>query len=606
VTGLGILLVASAILSMVPISPARGSTGNPILGVTDTDSTQPTTFTGGTFYVNATAGTDRATTDGGTSGFFAIDFGTFGGAQLVTFSGTQFTLYFSQDGFSQNSSGDVRYAGPKLFNVADLTTNAGWHAVTESIGTFYIGQTVSGQEVVTGPLPINVSSAYTYVKIFDGSASAEAVGQQNVNLKPGLVLTPGSGAAGSKVTVMGGGFPTSTEVDLTYGYTLYKWGGTTAAVSGTWVTLLSTGNGTFHFTGVIPDSKQAYNPVGGVRGATSITITALGHLAPHTSFASAVFAENTRVLTGVKSMNAAGGTVDFNNKPPGPYGNDSSAVGSNLIQPISANVLGNLNIAGSNWMATSTVSFYFGTSMVGSTTTDSSGHFNSTVPVPILPSGTSQVYVTNDGVSYTFSVYVLPSLVLTPSSGSVGTKVQVQAYGFPAGQLWFVYWHEHSVGDQTWYQVAHGTTGASGTFNVTVSFNVPTAYGGTHSVVATNVNASTGTVNPPGAVEALANLQVGSSTTSTVTTTVTSTAVQTTTAVVTSVSTQPTTLTQTVSQQTTLTQQTTQTMTQVQTTTQVSTTTASESGVSTLEFGAVAAVLVVVAVLATWALTRRK
>lgn len=605
-----LLLLAAAALAAVPSAPVYGSTGLPTLGVTNTDSVRPTSYTQATNYVNVTAGSDLATTDGSVAGYLAIGFGTFGGSQLVTFSGTQFSLYLSKDGFSQVSPGDIRYAGPTPFNVADLTSNSGWHSVSEANGTFYVGQTTGGEEVVTGPVPLKVANDYKYVKIFDGSAASVAVGAQRVSIEPGIRLSPTSGPAGIPVTVTGGGFAPSTSIDLSYSFLFFPWSGAPSTHRGNWTTGLGTGSGVFTFTAPMVDSKQALNPTSGLQPVSSITVLARLHTRPYTSFTSATFAEQNRAITGVKSMSASGATVDFTNKPPGPFGNDSSPAGADLLQPVNVNVLGSVNVAGANWTSSSSVSFMIGTQRVGTASTDAHGRFNSTFPVPILPAGTDLVKVVDGGLAYQFSIQVVPTMTVTPSSGPVGTSVSVQAYGFPANGLWFIYWHEHSLGDNKWYQVAHGTTGATGSFNMTVTFTIPSSYGGSHSVAASSANASTSSPNPPGTLAAMAAVSVGSSSTVVTTTIVSSTTVTLQTTV-----TQGTTSTVSTTQTVVTTQATTVTMpvtqTQVQTSTQQVTVTSTSvsgggSGDALLYGGGGLVVGAVVAGIAVWALGRRR
>ncbi|HZW84813.1 MAG TPA: hypothetical protein VFE91_02790, partial [Nitrososphaerales archaeon] len=299
-----ILMLAAAVFAFVHVDPAYGSTGLPVMGVTDTDSTQPSTFTASTSYVNVTAGTDQGTTNSGATGFFAIGFGTFGGSQLVTFSGTQFSLYLSQDGFSQISPGDIRYAGPNAFSVADLTSNAGWHKVAETNGTFYIGQTTGGEEVLTGPMPLKITNVFKYVKIFDGSAASVAVGAQAINIEPGIALSPASGPAGATVTLTGGGFAPSSKVDLAYSFVYYPWSGASSTHSGNWTTAVSTGTGTFTFTSPMIDAKQTLNPTSGTQLVTHVSIMAKSVGRPHTSLTSTTFVEDNRGITGVKSLAA--------------------------------------------------------------------------------------------------------------------------------------------------------------------------------------------------------------------------------------------------------------------------------------------------------------
>jgi hypothetical protein len=501
---------------VLPVMQVYGSTGHPSLGVTNTAAVQPTTYTPGTNYVNVTAGSDAAKTDGSTAGFFAISFGTVA-TPLVTFSGAQFSLYLSKDGLAQISSTDIKYAGPTLFSVSDLQS-AGWHAITETNGTFYIGQTTGGIEVITGPLPIRLSNDYKYIKIYDGSTTSVAVSAQAVEIQPGLTLTPTSGPAGTTVTAFGGGFPSNTVIDLVYSYAFTSWKGVETFPLGNWTTGVNTGSGFFTTTSSMTDSKQSYNPDSGLEPISYINIIAKYQTGPHYVLATATFNEVTRTFLEVKSYNSGGGALDFDNVVAhGPYGNDSSTAddASNLTQPILANVLGTINIAGNHSLVNSPVTFWIGTTPVGSTTTNGYGYYNATISVPILPAGTAVLKVVNNGVTYEFNIDILPTLVLTPSTGPVSTTqnpdiVTVTAYGFPANTMFYLYWYQYSIDTYTWYQVAHGTTGADGTFNVTVTFKVPHSYGGDHDVSATTTNATTSSPNAPGEVVGTTSFDVTS------------------------------------------------------------------------------------------------
>ncbi len=371
------------------------------------------------------------------------------------------------------------------------------------------------------------------------------------------------------------------------------------------------------------DTKQACNPDSGLQPISYIGIIAKYQASPHFALATATFNELTRVFTGVESHDSGGGELDFVNAPPGPYGNDTSGTGSNLVQPISANVLGTISIAGNHSMVNSPVTFWIGTTQVGSSTTDGNGCFNATIVVPILPAGTTVLKVIDNGVTYEFNIDILPTLVLTPSSGPVGTQVTAQAYGFLANTEWFLYWHEHSLSDVTWYQIAHGTTGATGTFNVTVAFIVPNSYGGIHLVSASSTDVTTSSPNSPGTTEAYTTSTVTTSTTTT--STISTTMTVTTTTTIRTV-TQATTMTQPTTQTETITQSTTQTetviqsttitqfMTHTETTTQPTTTTTTTTSLSTstastyayVSLGATAIVVLIVAGLAAWVLRGRR
>jgi hypothetical protein len=238
---LAILVASIAVLALGNVAPVYASTGAPKLGAAypPTAVVPPATtgfnLTIATTSVNVTAGTASVTAvdTSPTTGYFAIVF-NINGTNLVTFSGSQFLLYFSTNGFSQISSGDIEYAGP--FNVAQLQGSYQAYTIpvnssyfTTSTATFYVGTATvytphkSTAELIVGPIPLKISSAYEYIKIFDGSTTSVAVSIQTVNIQPNFVASPASGVAGQTLTFVGGGFPANMTVNVNATYT-YKIG----------------------------------------------------------------------------------------------------------------------------------------------------------------------------------------------------------------------------------------------------------------------------------------------------------------------------------------------------------------------------------------------
>jgi hypothetical protein len=387
---------------------------------------------------------------------------------------------------------------------------------------------------------------------------------------------------------------------------------------------VGTSIGFFNSTLPMLDTKQVFNPKGSLQPTSSINITARYHSTSHHVLASAIFKENARVLTGEKSRSPTGEVLGYTNRPPGPYGNDTSSAGSNLVQPVMVEVNGTLSIGGNYMMVNSPVTFWVSSTQVGSSITNGTGYFNSTISIPLLPAGTFPVKVINDGVVYEFNIQMFPTMIAEPGSGPVGTVVTLKAFGFPSNTKWFVYWDEITFGDATWYQEAHGTVGPSGTFNVTVAFRVPNAYGGNHLIAVASGNVTKG-YDLPGTVEAYATAVVTASTTTTTTTSTTTSTTTTTTTTsttststtstststssttqTTSTSTSSTTSTSTVSTtSTTSTKSTTQTSTTATTTT-ASTTTPPPSSPSTFVYLALVVVAVVLVVGVVWVLRTRK
>jgi len=488
---LAILVASIAVLALGHIAPVYASTGAPKLAAVN-NAASPTTISVATTSVNVTAGTSSVTAvdSSATTGYFAIVFSA-GATNYVTFSGSQFLLYFSTNGFSQIGSGDIEYAGP--FNVAQLQGTYQAYTVpvnssyfTTSTATFYVGTiSISGTSysLIVGPIPLKISSAYEYIKIFDGSTTSVAVSIQTVNVKPNFVASPASGVAGQTLTFVGGGFPANMTVNVNATYTYTNWAGVSVTVSNLVVVSgINTGAGYFTATGVAPDTGAAVNPnsaASATQPYVSITFKAVN--ASNTSqviaTSSTPYTEFTRVLKQIEdvtSSTTASGMLTGSTF----YGNATASLNVHVFDVV--------QLAGGNFTPSALVQIVVGTSTFN-TTTNATGFFNTTFTVPVLPLGSNVVKVINHGVIYTFTLNVLPTLVLSPNQGPVGTNVNVVAYGFPASTTVYLYWQGGSYPGSTYYWIMNATTGANGQFNVTVMFTVPPhSFGGAHNVIASD------------------------------------------------------------------------------------------------------------------------
>ncbi len=486
------ILIGSVLgVALVNVAPVYASTGAPKLASVN-NAAAPTAITVATTSVNVTAGTSTVTAVDAVAqaGYFALVFAA-GATTYVTFSGSQFLLYFSTNGFSQISSGDVEYAGP--FSVSQLqgayqayTIPVNSSYFTTSSATFYVGTvTISGisYQLIVGPIPLKVSSAYKYVKIFDGSTTSVAVSIQTVNVKPNFVVSPTAGVAGQTLTFVGGGFPANMTVNVNATYRYTNWAGSLVTVSNLVVVSgVSTGSGYFTATGTAPDTGASVNPnsaTSATQPSVSISFEAVNasNTAQVVATSTTPFNEYTRVLkqiTDVTSGASATGMLT------------SSTFYGNATAQLNVNVFDVVQLAGGNFTPSALVQIVVGTSTFN-TTTNATGFFNTTFTVPALPIGINVVSVVNHGVTYTFKLNVQPTLVLTPSSGPVGTNFSVAAYGFPASSKVYLYWLGGNFFATTYYWFMNATTGANGLFNVTVSFTVPAhSFGGGHTVVASN------------------------------------------------------------------------------------------------------------------------
>jgi hypothetical protein len=474
-----------------PVSTAFGSTGSPTLATVNTVPS-PTVITSATSNETVPAGHEGVTAiDGGSvspsTNLLTIVFNG------VTFSGGQFYLILSKDGFASASVGDIRYS--PVFNTSDFS-NYPLKAYTNANGTFYIG-TVSGDEVVVGPVPILISSAYHFIKVYDGSTGAEAATVEHLVITPGITVTPTSGAAKTPVVIRGGGFGPSESVGINYTYTFYPWTGSSSSVVGTLITSLSTGPGWFTSASVpMVDVMQAYNPSSGDESSTAITLFAINAthisspLTPTSGYNAPVFTEYSRYFHQVVSWTPTGFHMSYSSGI-GTFGNDSGIAPILGGQPITTYVFSPVVIAGTDFAVSSPITFWIGSIELASTvsTTTSTGSFNTTVTIPEVSAGVYTLVVHNNGVNYTFNIDVYPTMIISPTSGTASnptTTITISVYGFPAKITAYIYWNETYYGDNTQYNVVNITTLANGEINMTMphTFVVPETYGGEHVITA--------------------------------------------------------------------------------------------------------------------------
>ncbi len=467
------VLVLSMFTALSPTLLVQASTGHPKLGGVD-DPDTPTTITIANYNVSIKAGSNEASKiDGGvavTDKYFAIIF--YINDSLVTFSGGQFDLYISKDGYSQISTDDKCYATG--FYVSDLDSSP-LKKVTKTNtllkggkADFYIGKFNDGTtdyKVLIGPIPFDITADYKFIKIFDGSVTSVAVSSQIVEILPSIELSPTSGPGGRSVTLTGVALSPGKLLNLTYG---------SANASDSVFGQATTGDdGKFTYTWNIKDLKKDWTGTGTIPSDTVNVY--VWYNATATLVDSVTYTEYARAFIQLKSVKY--GQTAYMSPDPRTIG-----AGNNTLE-LNVYVFDTIVVAGVWWNPTGDVAFRVGDTSLGSVTPNATGYFNTTLTVPELPMGTHVVKVTNAGVTYIFSIIVHPTLILEPEEGPVDTTVTCTVYGFPANRKIGIYWYEKSYYDDKWYNFVNGTTGSDGKFNVTVTFKVPHAYGGDHDVV---------------------------------------------------------------------------------------------------------------------------
>ncbi len=377
------MLVSAVALSTIP-APARGSTGNIYINIVSPGPSPVVTVQAGGV-VNL----------------------TFGG---VTFSGGQVTLYFSRNGDSSLDTVNDKPYGP-TFIVAKIRTSA-YDSAT------YEGYTV-GYNQIYGAVPKEYAGGEWYIKAYDGSTAAVAVTDRPLTVTCLLEVTPTSGPGQAEIVLKGWGFsPTAgNHANLSYFNPI-------SATNTSIVTFLSIDpNGQFIYPMIAPDVLKAL-----VAGNSSIQYTTLTFRAKElTSTDYVAFNEYWRGLIQVD------GKLQLHILPATGYlfGNlsDFYTPGAGLAQ-VNVSVLGSLILAGQYFHPGPVTIKWDGGPPIGTPMVNGTGFFNTTVTIPITTIGRHFIIIDDTKCKFNFSINVVPTIVLSPSSGVPCTTLTVVAEGF--------------------------------------------------------------------------------------------------------------------------------------------------------------------------------
>ena len=352
------------------------------------------TFTAFIPYAFASLGTINVTpTSIQAGGTVTLDF------SAVTFSGTQFLLYWSANGFSQINASDIIMTITRLA-VADLRA-AGTQVIQINVNNMLYGADTLWITIGSNLIAIQIPSQNTaggahFIKAFDGNTASVAA-TNSFNVLPLLSLTPTSGAGGRTVTLKGVALEANKLMNITYqnspkpafarittdsiGFFQYSW-----SVKDLQTNWLGTG---------VPPSNPVdvyvfYNKTGASVGMVT-------------------YSEIARVLYQVKTLSPL--------YPSGGWGNATAST--------SASIMTSVTVAGNFFNPTGDAQLYLGATLLTVAPVNGTGFFNATFTVPVVVLGSYIVKIVNSGVVWTFTLTVTPSIILTPSEGPVGTIVQV-------------------------------------------------------------------------------------------------------------------------------------------------------------------------------------
>jgi len=387
----------------------------------------------------------------------------------VTINSGQFSLYLSKNGLNIPTSGDIPWV--KNIFTSEVTAKA-WTPYTYNGSTYYLGF-----DGIVGPAPTDAPLNTTgyFVKAYTGSPSNLPVSQTRIGIYPSLIITPSSGPAGQTITVSGAGFYSNGSVKIYYTY--HVAGSSANVPMSTTVTANSAGQVSVTIpapelkleTPAYPNNKTNIpypSPYNLINFSAQDTKTGLITYSPIS------FTELPREFTDIAYYSPA--TAKWISVTSKAYNGTAASLGY---------VKQGLTIAGENFEPSSTITINFdGTTYT--TTTNPEGSFSTTITVPVVGRGTYTVYVSDPLAVMEFDVSVQPTLIVTPTTVTPGSTLNITGYGFDSNYDVNISWLGIVLGENNIYSEIV-PIGSNGVFTTTLT--VPTdVYGGNHSVVATD------------------------------------------------------------------------------------------------------------------------
>jgi prefoldin subunit 5 len=336
----------------------------------------------------------------------------------VTWSGAQFYLMMSSDGFSQVSTGDSRYSA--LFDVTNVTAGSGSSTYTYQGGTWTVGQ-----GWINGTIQKNLAGGNYWIKAFDGATTSVAVTDTYITITPAFFVSPTSNAPNTPITLSGFAFKANALVNLTYVNPV------TLAIVPIATLVSANASGIFEYTMNAPDLNRA-----GAAGANAIVtnviiFNAINNATGTTYSTVTGFSQSARGLLQVKRTG-----VSPSEQLPGAgnvFGNltDFTLTGSLPITNVGVN--NNIIIAGNRFFPGNASLKWDNGAVLATAAVNATGFFNTTIAVPITPIGLHNVTMVDaNGQIFVIFLTVVPSVTLSPTSGKVGATVTATGYGFPA------------------------------------------------------------------------------------------------------------------------------------------------------------------------------
>jgi hypothetical protein len=526
---LAILALVTLLVSitLIPIGHAAAvtltlgaSSGAPGATITFTGVTDNATA-GWTLYWGTTAGTALASgvaSGGIASGTFTVPEIAAGVYTVVLMD--NITTITASAAFTVNPSLTVSPVSGTPGTSVTVTGHGFAAAETGLNLTFDGAAVVSGQTAganglwtATFNLPEAAGGAAHVIDASGATTNAASVTDLAFTITPFITLTPPTGSVGTSLNISGKGFAAS-ESGISVTLDAVTIASATAAANGSWAITCTLPDSTrgahvvdaFGATttaALVPDlsftvtSGLSIIPVAGIAG-TPVTVTGTGFAASENGI---VVALGARTVKDAIAADARGRWTTIFTIPPGSGGSQAvNAYGpvtvSGTVTPITFSITAKIALAANSGKVGSPVTVT-GSSFTGGETgvilswdggpvssglaTDANGNLTATFNLPAATAGIHKIRVTSPlspaGAEADF--VVSPDLVVSPSTGNVGSAVNLTGTGFGPGRPLTVTWDGAAV-----TPASPATSTAQGGF--TLGIAAPRSKGGSHAVKVTD------------------------------------------------------------------------------------------------------------------------
>ena len=338
---------------------------------------------------------------------------------------------------------------------------------------------------------------------FAGAHKVSATSESNtatftLSILPALTVSPGSATVGTTVRVVGTGF----DADAAYSV---LWNGSIVVSSG-W----TNGSGSLASSFAVPGAPAGARPISVVESSHNVTVelsvipslaaTPLSGVVGSVALVTGAGLDaktsydllwniSTTLCSG--TTNGTGGFACAFSVPVAPGGpNTIEAVEGSNSPKVVFTVTPSVGIApsegqvGSRELAEATgfaaaaayVFWWNSSAKLCSGSANSNGEFDCSFTVPTAPAGVYNLTAVEGGSSLSVPLTIVPTFLVSVTTGNVSTPVRVSGSGFDADSSFGLAWNSTT-------QVCAGTTTSSG--NLSCAFQVPNSPGGPHTLVLT-------------------------------------------------------------------------------------------------------------------------